>query len=94
MSEKLDRQIACVEREIAMRLRVYPSWIGQKRMTQDKADTEIATMQGVLATLQFLKALETLIRSTIAMAKEEAGPVLDVFGLKVGDVAVRALEDR
>lgn len=48
-------QIACVEREIAMRYRVYPMWIEQRRMGQDKADREIRAMEAVLATLQGVK---------------------------------------
>lgn len=44
-------QIACVEREIAMRERVYPRWVQSERMTQEKADRELLTMRAVLATL-------------------------------------------
>jgi hypothetical protein len=45
-------QIACVEREIKMREHVYPRWVGQGKMTKDKADREIAVMREVLTTLQ------------------------------------------
>ena len=48
----LHGQIACVEREIKMRQRVYPRWVEQERMTQRKADEEIESMQAVLATLK------------------------------------------
>lgn len=48
----IEAQIACVEREIKMRERVYPRWIEAKRMTQKKADEEIAAMRGVLETLR------------------------------------------
>ena len=48
----LAEQIACIEREIAMRLRVYPRQIANGRMTQRKADREIALMRAVLATLE------------------------------------------
>ena len=47
----LSAQIACVEREIAMRLRVYPRWVADKKMTLAKADSEIAAMRAVLRTL-------------------------------------------
>lgn len=47
-------QIACIEREIKMRRRVYPRWIESLRITQAKADAEIAAMEAVLATLQAL----------------------------------------
>ena len=52
MSAELTAQIACVQREIGMRARVYPAWVAKKKMSQEKADAEIATMTAVLATLQ------------------------------------------
>lgn len=59
MAELFDRQpptqaqmIAAVEREITMRRRVYPGRIAEKKMTQERADHEIACMEGVLAILQ------------------------------------------
>ena len=47
-------QIACVERELRMRRRVYPRWVEDGRISQAKADAEIAAMEAVLATLQQL----------------------------------------
>lgn len=52
MEYPLPAQIACVEREIAMRLRVYPKWVGTGRMTDAKASQEIACMRAVLETLK------------------------------------------
>jgi hypothetical protein len=49
---RLEQQIACVLREIAMRERVYPNWVRSGRMKQDKADHEIAAMRAVLETLK------------------------------------------
>lgn len=46
-----DEQVACVERELRMRRRVYPRWVEAGRMTQAKADAEIRTMEAVLATV-------------------------------------------
>ncbi|HLX18410.1 MAG TPA: hypothetical protein VKS24_24745 [Bradyrhizobium sp.] len=51
----IDEQIASVEREIAMRLRVYPRWVADRRMTQEKAEHEIACMKSVLETLKAVK---------------------------------------
>jgi hypothetical protein len=48
----IEEQVACVEREIKMRRRVFPRWVEAGRMTQAKADAEIAAMEAVLATLQ------------------------------------------
>ena len=43
----LDQMIACLRREIALRKNVYPKWVANGRMTQVKADEEIAAMQAV-----------------------------------------------
>lgn len=51
----LDEQIACVEREIRMRCRVYSRAVAEKHMTQAKADHELRCMRGVLDSLQSLK---------------------------------------
>lgn len=40
----LERQIACVRREVCMRRKVYPRWISTDRMTQVQADREITVM--------------------------------------------------
>jgi hypothetical protein len=45
-------QIACIEREIAMRKRVYPAWVASGRMSQAKTDAELLAMRAVLETLQ------------------------------------------
>lgn len=54
MKPPLPDQIACVERELGMRRRVYGKWIAAGRMTQADADREIATMSAVLDTLRSL----------------------------------------
>lgn len=54
----LDEEIASVEREIALRERVYPRWVEQKKMSQEKADYEIAAMRSVAESLHRLKGLE------------------------------------
>ena len=38
----------CLEREIAMRRRVYPRWVREGRMTQAEADREIDVMAAIL----------------------------------------------
>lgn len=53
----LTEQIASVRREIAMRTRVYPNWVASKKMTQAKADHELAAMRAVLDTLQRTESL-------------------------------------
>lgn len=55
-------QVACVEREIAMRRAVYPGLVARERMSQAKADREIAAMEAVLETLgtQLSQMVETV----------------------------------
>ncbi len=50
----LQEQLICVEREIAMRRRVYPRFIEQGRMKLDRAEREIAAMEAVAETIRRL----------------------------------------
>ena len=61
MTEKISpaEQIACLKREIALRKNVYPKWVASKRMTQAKADSEIAAMTAALQTI--LSVTPTLV---------------------------------
>jgi len=62
MAVSIERRIACVEREIALRRRAYPRWVQAGRMTEHQADGEVAEMEAVLATLRGLRAeLEPVI---------------------------------
>lgn len=47
-------QIACVERELRMRARVYPGWVAAGRMTRERAEAETRAMEAVLMTLRGL----------------------------------------
>jgi hypothetical protein len=48
----LDRQIACVKREVKMREKCYPGWIGDGRMASQTAERELDAMRAVLDTLR------------------------------------------
>ena len=48
----IERQIKCIEREIALRKRVYPKLVGSERMTTETAKEEVDVMQAVLETLK------------------------------------------
>jgi hypothetical protein len=48
----IEDQIACVEREIVMRRKVYPRWVGAKKMGKASADRELRAMEAVLDTLK------------------------------------------
>ena len=42
---ELQRAVACVDREIRMRLAAYPRWVAQKKLTQKRADEELDGMR-------------------------------------------------
>lgn len=45
-------QIKCVKREIAMRERVYPSFVARGKLKPHEAEWQIEAMKAVLATLE------------------------------------------
>lgn len=55
MTISLDNQIACVNREIAMRKYVYLNQVARGKMTEKQAQEGIATMEAVSYTLQIAK---------------------------------------
>jgi hypothetical protein len=61
MTATIRDQIKCVEREIAMRKSAYPKWVAAKRLSQLRADAEIATMEEVLATLKRVAEREGML---------------------------------
>lgn len=54
----LDEQIKAVGREIGLRKAVYPKFLKSGRITQEKADYEIAAMSAVYETLKRLQGSE------------------------------------
>ena len=54
----LERQIACVEREIAQRRLIYPRLVAGGKMMPAQAREEIVVMKAVLFTLSDLLAVE------------------------------------
>lgn len=59
----LDQQLQCVHREIEMRRRVYPAWVRNGRMKEDKADYEIACMESVYETVRSLRQRQSMTSS-------------------------------
>jgi hypothetical protein len=53
----IDRQIACVKREVRMREHVYARRVLEAKMTQTEADVELQTMRAVLATLERVQSV-------------------------------------
>jgi hypothetical protein len=52
----IDDQIAEVGREISLRERVYPRWVGAAKLTPSTADKQMARIRAVLETLKRVKA--------------------------------------
>lgn len=51
----LEAQIAEVQRELAMREKVFPRWVDEKKMKPENAARCMNAMRAVLRTLQSLK---------------------------------------
>lgn len=64
-------QIAEIDREIAMRQRVYPNQVRDGKMRQSEADHLMERIYAVRATLAFCSEHETEIRAW--MAEKKAG---------------------
>lgn len=47
-----EEKIAALEREIAMRRRVYPHRVAERKMTQQKADYELRIMEAIIVDLK------------------------------------------
>ena len=52
----IDEQIACVDRELGMRNRVYPRWVKAGKLTQAAADLEVKRMEAVQVSLLRVQA--------------------------------------
>jgi len=55
----LDDMLACAEREVGMRERVYPKRVADGKMRQDDADRELARMKAIYRTLFGLRRVLT-----------------------------------
>jgi hypothetical protein len=64
-ADRLAAMIACAERELAMRKKAYPRWVNDGRMTQAKADAEIALMGEIAATLKALTEPEPEVQTSL-----------------------------
>jgi hypothetical protein len=54
----LETQIKCVEREVAMREKVYPRWVANGKMTDGFADSQIKIMKDVVESLKRLRGIQ------------------------------------
>lgn len=61
MTVPIGEQVACIERELRYRQRVYPDWVSRGRMTWNKAREELRRMEAVLETLKHIAEGQRLI---------------------------------
>jgi len=61
MTASITEQIECVRRELVLRRRVYPRWVQQGKMSQEKSQKELITMEAVLATLVAMENEQRLL---------------------------------
>jgi hypothetical protein len=54
-------KLACAERELKMRKRVYPRWIEAGRMSEGAAAHQIAVMEAIVTDYQAAAAQERLL---------------------------------
>lgn len=61
----IDHQIAEVRRELALRSRVFPSFIARGKMRQGEADLHVSRMEAVLKTLEWLSENQATIKDNM-----------------------------
>ncbi len=54
-------KLACVERELKMRRKVYPRWVEKGHMSLGKSEHEIAAMEAIVADYRAAVEKEKLI---------------------------------
>ncbi len=65
-------QLACAEREVRMRERVYPRRVAAKAMTQAQADRELRAMAAIVGTLRTLAEREPILGGPTTTPAPEA----------------------
>lgn len=55
-------QVKCIERELALRKRVYPRWIEQSKISPGKAEYEIKVMESIRLSLLLMPQEQSLLK--------------------------------
>lgn len=75
----LPTQIAAARRELEMRKHVYPHHIERKKMSAEKAAQEIANMEAIIRTLEWLNENEAKIKAKVATVDQhDAEPMGEI----------------
>jgi hypothetical protein len=78
----LPEQLAAARRELALRQRVYPGWVAQRKLSGPKATHETECMAAIVATLEKLQLLAEVSEEI----KNENGTETDGGAGSRGDV--------
>jgi hypothetical protein len=70
----IQQQVKCADRELGKRRALYPRMIDQRKLTQAKADEEIAGMAAIVATLTRLQHLAEVSEEIRVPIVPEAAP--------------------
>lgn len=68
----LTRQIQEVDRELALRAKVYPNQVASGRMRQAEEDYHVESLKAVRETLRWLQENEATVRAAVKAKKEAA----------------------
>lgn len=60
MTISLDHQLAELDRELAMRRRLYPGWVARGTLKQATADRQIAVMEAARETVRQARQRESM----------------------------------
>ena len=76
----LKNQVAELQRERAMRARLYPGWVAAGRLKADTADAQLATLGRAVETLQLLQEprINALVQGMKALTPDQQTLVADI----------------
>lgn len=70
----LNDLLGCLRRELALRQRVYPKWVGKGSMTQAKADRELELMRQCVDFLVHCIFKAVVARRSLTLTRGEISP--------------------
>lgn len=75
-TQKLDKQLDELDRELGMRRRNYPKWVGAGSMRQEQADFQIKMLEEVKETVR-LARVDSMMRGMSGQRLDEAANPVD-----------------
>ena len=75
----IEQKLKSLRREIALRKKAYPRWIGSGKMTQAVADHEIAVMESIHHDIEVAPQIEVMVDEVIKNLSNSINTLLDLF---------------